>query len=179
MVFKKKAAPEAEPVVDQMAKMKAKMKAKPNWESDDFGVDTGTDLLGIAQETIDALARDGVALQWATCEVRGMEMKRQLRQTASEGWSPVHLSDFDNALDNGKFLPKGTDEYISVGDCQLVARPMAMHQKAKREITKAANAQLGLPQAMARQGIPVSGGQHVTVRNQINIGLDRGIEIPD
>jgi hypothetical protein len=174
----KAAADRADPATKQMAFMKLKMKARPNWESDDFGMEAGSDMLNIARETIDAFARDGVALQWATREVRGMEMKRQQRQTAAEGWTPVHVSDFDGILDNGKFLPKGVDEYIQVGDCQLVARPMALHQKAKRAEQTLADEHLDGPRQMLQQGINATGGRHPSVRNQINVHLDR-VEIPD
>jgi hypothetical protein len=176
----KTAADRADPAATkQMAFMKSKMKARPNWESDDFGMEAGTDILNSPRETIDALAKDGVALQWATREVRGMEMKRQQRQTASEGWTAVHASDFDGLLDNGRLVPKGVDEFIEVGDCVLVARPMALHDKAKRAEQLLANEQLQLPRQMAQHGVPgVTGSDHRTVKNQINIHMDR-VEIPD
>jgi hypothetical protein len=180
MVFKKKDARKAEPDVlqDQMQRMKLKMKARPNWEDPDFGFEPGADVLSISQEKVDALARDGVALEWATSSVYGQEMKRELRQTYANGWTPVHLSDFDGILDDGKFAPKGADENIQVGACMLVARPSALHQKAKMQARRDANEQLLLPQQMAQQGIPVPGGNHRSVRNEINVYQER-IDIPD
>jgi hypothetical protein len=162
----------------QMLFMKSKMKARPNWESDDFGMEAGADVLGISQETVDALARDGVALEWATSSVYGQEMKRELRQTFSNGWTPVHLTDFDGVLDTGKFAPKGADESIQVGACMLVARPMQLHQKAKLQAKRDADEFVEAPTRMLRDGINVKGGNHPSVRNQINVQMDR-VDIPD
>jgi hypothetical protein len=183
MAFKKKDAPKAEPKVDvvaeQMSKMKLRMKSRPNWEDDDFGQDFGGDLLSIPQETIDALARDGVALQWATRSVLGMETKREMRQTYAAGWTPVHLSDFDGIFDSGKFAPQGADEMIAVDACMLVARPMAMHQKEKHAQKREANEPLERTEQMAAQGVPgVTGANHRSVRNEINVYVDR-VNIPD
>src|ERR1700693_770649 len=60
--------------------MLAKMKQRPNWEGDDFvgvGAD-GVDRLKIPPEIVQALHRDGVALQWVTKSVRGQETPQEL-----------------------------------------------------------------------------------------------------
>src|SRR4051812_12763691 len=76
--------------------MLAKMKARPNWESEDYvGVGgDGVDRLKIPQDIVDSLWRDGIALQWATKSVRGMETPQQLSVMTKGGWTPVHQSDF-------------------------------------------------------------------------------------
>jgi hypothetical protein len=167
----------------QMARMKARMKARPNWESDDFGVEKGEDRLAISREKIDALARDGVALQWVTRSVRGAEMRGEMSKMAAGGWTPVHASDFDGFLD-GDFNEKGTDDVIAVDDCMLVARPMAIHEKTKRQEYRAAQEPLDTVQRTVKYGLPVSGGDDPTAtsKNKARVyGMDRvdPIEIPD
>ena len=158
--------------------MAGKMKARPNWESEEFGVDFGEDRLGISREKIEALAKDGVALQWATKSVRGAEMRGEMSKMAQGGWTPVHVSDFEGILDTGQFVPKGADEFIGVDDCQLVARPQALHEKAKLGEKLLADERLDGPRQVLRHGIPVKGGNHPSVRNQISVGMDR-VDIPD
>lgn len=156
-----------------------KMKARPNWESDDFGRETAmVDRLKIPAEKIDQLRRDGFALQWITKSVRGMDTPKELTAMTRGGWTPVHQSDFDSALD-GMFLSKGVDEIITVDDCMLVARPLAIHEKAKAKDQRAADYQANLPITMLKDGVPrVSGARHPTIRNQINVSMER-IEIPE
>jgi hypothetical protein len=173
-----KAAPKVDIVAEQMARMKSKMKARPNWETNDFGLELGGDRLNISREKVEALARDGVALQWATASVRGQEQRGAMRQTTAAGWTPVHASDFDGIFNDGFFVPKDADEVIQVDDCLLVARPMGLHEKAKKEDRALANERLEAPMRTVREGINATGGRHVSVRNQINVYEDR-VEIPD
>lgn len=158
----------------------SKMKARPNWESDDFvgvGLDA-VDRLKVPDDILQALYRDGVALQWVTRSVRGQETPQELSKMTKGGWTPVHQSDFDGILD-GLFLPKGQDDAIGVDDCLLVARPVSLHQKSKRAMDRDAALQLQISEEQIGRGIPgVTGSDHKTVRNQVKKTLER-VEIPE
>jgi hypothetical protein len=160
--------------------MIAKMKARPNWESDDFvGVNgDGVDRLNIPKEIIDSLWRDGIALQWVTKSVRGMDTPQQLSAMTKGGWTPVYQSDFDSILD-GLFLSKGIDEAITVEDCLLVARPAEIQKKARLAMNRSANHPMQVTEEQIGHGIPgVTGSGHKSVRNTINKSIER-IEIPE
>ena len=157
-----------------------KMKARPNWESEDFmgvGLDA-VDRLKIHDDILFTLQRDGVALQWATRSVRGMETPQELSKMTKGGWTPVHQSDFDGILD-GLFMPKGQDDIICVDDCMLVARPTALHQKSRRAMDRDANLPLQISEDQIGRGIPgVTGSDHKSVRNQVKRTLER-VDIPE
>lgn len=160
--------------------MIAKMKARPNWESDDFvGVNSeGVDRLNIPSQLIDSLWRDGIALQWVTKSVRGMDTPQQLSAMTKGGWTPVYQSDFDGILD-GLFLSKGIDEAITVEDCLLVARPAEIQKKARLAMNRSANHPMQVTEEQIGHGIPgVTGSGHKSVRNTINKSIER-IEIPE
>lgn len=160
--------------------MLAKMKARPNWENDDYvGVGgDGTDRLKIPQDIVDSLWRDGIALQWATRSVRGMETPQQLSVMTKGGWTPVHQSDFDGVLD-GMFMSKGVDDAITVEDCLLVARPAEIQKKARIAERRAAGHPMAVTEDQIGHGIPgITGSGHKSVRNTINKSIER-IEIPD
>ncbi len=160
--------------------MLARMKARPNWENDDYGTAfEGSDRLHISPDIVDALWRDGIALQWATRSVRGMETPRELAQMTRGGWTPVHQSDFDGVLD-GLFMSKGLDDFpIAVEDCLLVARPTELQKKSKRVMQSDARQPLRIAEEYIGHGIPgVTGSNHKSVKNQINASVER-IEIPD
>jgi hypothetical protein len=163
------------------ASMMDKMKARPNWDDDTAVMvgDEGSDRLAIPREMIDALARDGIALQWITRAVRGQDAPQELAKFVKGGWTPVHQSDFDGLLD-GIFLPKGTDDVIGVDDCMLVARPMAIQQRARERERANARAPLKIKEAEIGHGLPVSGGDHPSARsqNRINRTMER-IEVPE
>lgn len=161
----------------------AKMKSRPNWESDDFvGVgEDYVDRLRIPPEIIQALHRDGVALQWITRSVRGQETPQEVSKMTRGGWTPIHQSDFDGILD-GMFMPKGHDEVITVDDCMLVARPTEIHAKAKMaERRDAVRPVQTIEQQIHGRGIPgVTGADHPTATrgNAIKKSVER-IEIPE
>ena len=158
----------------------SKMKARPNWESEDFmgvGLDA-VDRLKIQDDILFTLQRDGIALQWATRSVRGMETPQELSKMTKGGWTPVHQSDFDGILD-GLFMPKGQDDIICVDDCMLVARPTALHQKSRRAMDRDANLPLQISEDQIGRGIPgVTGSDHKSVRNQVKRTLER-VDIPE
>lgn len=160
--------------------MLAKMKARPNWDEDTFSPvgDDGGDRLHIPQDVVEALARDGVALQWVTRHVRGQEVPQELRKYTKGGWTPVHGGDFDGVLD-GMFLPKGDTEVIGVEECMLVARPMALHQKARERDARAAEGPVKIQKQAVIDGINATGGSHPTALrgNKINREWER-IQIP-
>jgi hypothetical protein len=163
--------------------MLRKMKAKPNWESEDFvGVgQDGVDRLRIPDETVLALARDGVALQWITRSIRGQETPNLVAPMTRGGWTPVYQSDFDGVL-NGLFMPKNNEDTpIVVDDCMLVARPIAIQSKAERARNRDANLPLQISQEQIGQGIPgVTGATHPTalMGNKIKMTRER-IAIPE
>jgi len=157
-----------------------KMKARPNWDDDTIlsvGED-GVDRLKIPDDIIERLARDGIALQWITRSVRGQHTPQEISKYTKGGWTPVHQSDFDGLLD-GLFMPKGVDDVIGVEDAMLVARPLAIHRKAREHERRAARAPLAIKEAELGQGINVPGGNHpsATRQNRINKTLER-IDVP-
>lgn len=163
------------------APMLAKMKARPNWDDDTIlsvGED-GVDRLKIPDDIIERLARDGIALQWITRSVRGQHTPQEISKYTKGGWTPVHQSDFDGLLD-GLFMPKGVDDVIGVEDAMLVARPLAIHRKAREHERRAARAPLAIKEAELGQGINVPGGNHpsATRQNRINKTVER-IDVPE
>lgn len=158
----------------------SKMKSRPNWEGEDFvGVgQDGVDRLHIPEDIVNSLYGDGIALQWVTRSIRGMETPQELSKMTRGGWTPVHQSDFDGLLD-GMFMPKGHDDIITVDDCLLVARPAEIHTKAKMLEKRAARRPLEISEEQLGRGIPnVSGSDHKSVQNSIKKTMER-IEIPD
>jgi hypothetical protein len=159
-----------------------KMKSRPNWEGEDFvgvGMD-GVDRLKIPDETVAALNRDGVALQWITKSVRGQETPQELSRMTRGGWTPVHQSDFDGLLD-GMFMPKGHDDVIVVDDCMLVARPAEIQAKARMMALRETRRPLQIAEEQLGRGIPgVTGSDHPTATrgNTIKKTMER-IEIPE
>jgi hypothetical protein len=158
----------------------SKMKARPNWESEDFvgvGMDS-VDRLKVPDDILQALHRDGIALQWITRSVRGQETPQELSKMTRGGWTPIYQSDFDGILD-GVFMPKGQDDVIGVDDCLLVARPVEIHNKARRAMNRDASMPLQIAEEQIGHGIPnVTGSTHKTVSNRINKSLER-VEIPE
>ena len=165
-----------------MSPLMSKMKSRPNWESDDFvgvGMD-GVDRLRIPPDIIQALHRDGVALQWVTRSVRGQETPQELSKMTRGGWTPVHQSDFDGLLD-GMFMSKGLDDVITVEDCMLVARPAEIQAKARRAERRDAGMPLQIAEEQLGHGIPnVTGSNHPTATrgNAIKKSMER-VEIPE
>src|SRR5258708_1953356 len=160
----------------------SRMKARPNWESDDFvGVGTdGVDRLNIPKDILLAPHGDGVALQWVTRAVRGMETPQELSKMTRGGWTPVHQSDFGGILD-GMFMSKGADDVITVEDCMLVARPAEIQAKARRAEERDARMPLQIAEEQLGHGIPnVTGSNHPTATrgNAIKKTMER-IEIPE
>jgi hypothetical protein len=162
------------------ASMLSRMKARPNWESDDFvgvGMD-GVDRLKIPKDIVDALWRDGIALQWITRSVRGQETPQEMSRMTRGGWTPIHQSDFDGILD-GMFMPKGADTQITVDDCMLVARPTEIQKKATRQQAREAAMPLQIAEEQLGHGIPgVTGSNHKSVQNSIKRTFER-VEIPE
>lgn len=170
-------ADRAEPV-----SMLKKMKARPNWEGEDFvgaGID-GVDRLKIPDEIVDALRRDGMALQWITRSVRGMETPQEVSRMTRGGWTPVHQEDFDGLLD-GLFMPKGHSDVIGVDDCMLVARPVEIDSKARSANFRQARRPLQVVEDQIGHGIPGVTGSDVHRyggKNTINKSFER-IEFQD
>jgi len=159
-----------------------KMKSRPNWESEDFigvGHDE-VDRLHIPADIVNALHRDGIALQWITRSIRGKDEPQETAKFTRRGWTPVHQSDFDGLLD-GMFMPKGQDDVIGVDDCMLVARPVEIDAKARMSMRRDSGRPLQIVEESLGRGIPnVTGSNHHTATrgNHINKRMER-IEIPE
>lgn len=177
---------EVKAVADRAAEMPrattllSKMKSRPNWD-DSTAHDVGTenvDRLHIPRDMIDKFARDGVALQWITRSVRGQDAPQEVSKMVKGGWTPVHQSDFDSALD-GMFMPKGTDDVICVDDCMLVARPMEIQRRSKERERYLAAEPLRIKQAELGAGLNIPGGNHPSAVRQNHITITReGIAVP-
>lgn len=165
---------------DRAAAPNWKLKARPNWESEDFvgvGVDN-VDRLKIDPDKLKAAYAAGYAFQWCTRSVRGMETPQELSKMTKGGWTPFHQSEFDGLLD-GDFMPKGLDDVITVDDCILCVRPVALHQKSRRAMERDAALPLQISEEQIGRGIPgVTGSDHKTVRNTVKKTLER-VEIPE
>lgn len=158
----------------------AKMKNKPNWDDDTGDVIDASevDRLNIPMHIVKALERDGVALQWVTRSVRGQDAPQEVAKYRRGGWTPVHGTDFDGILD-GMFMPKGTDDVICVEDCMLVARPVAINEKARARDKRAADDPLRIKVAELGAGLNIPGGNHPTATRGNKIVISReGIEVP-
>jgi hypothetical protein len=158
-----------------------KFRARPNWESEDFvgvGLDQ-EDRLGIRQEKVLDIMRDGWSLQWCTRSIRGQETPQELAKMERGGWTPVFQDDFDGLLD-GDFMPKGKiDTPIVVDDAILCYRPTMLQMKAAQAQRREANRPLEIAEDQIGQGIPgVTGAMHPSVRNTIKKTVER-IDIPD
>lgn len=157
------------------------MKARPNWEDESVFTGAGddsVDRLKIAPEIIEALDRDGMSLQWVTRSVRGAEMPQETAKYLKGGWTPVHQSDFGGMLD-GMFMSKGVDDVICVEDCMLVARPKAIHERAKLKMERDALAPMRIKEQELGHGIPnVAGSNHRSVHNSIKKSIER-VDIPE
>jgi hypothetical protein len=175
------AADRAETRAKAPPSMISKMKARPNWESEDFvgvGMDY-VDRLKVPDDIINALHRDGIALQWVTRSVRGQETPQELSKMERGGWTPVHGSDFDGILD-GLFTTKGSDGVIAVDDCMLVARPTQIHAKSKMMERRQALSPVQITEQQIGRGLPVAGGNHPSATRGNHITKDswERIEIP-
>ena len=158
------------------------MKARPNWESEDFvgvGMD-GVDRLKVPDAIIESLRRDGIALQWITRSIRGLETPQEVSKFTRGGWTPVHQSDFEGILD-GHFMPKGQDDVIGVDDCMLVARPVEIDAKSRMANHREARRPLQVVEEQLGRGIPGVTGADVRQhggQNTIKKSFER-IEIQD
>lgn len=160
----------------------SKMKARPNWDTgvnEQFGTPEEIDRLKIPEEKLDALRRDGVALQWVTRSVRGMEVPGEISKMARGGWTPVHQSDFGGILD-GVFMGKGTDDVIGVGDCMLVARPVEIDNKARMLASQESQSPVKRVRDRITRGMDnVSGSDHPSATSKNHIKITReSIQIP-
>jgi hypothetical protein len=158
------------------------MKARPNWESDDYvGVgQSDVDRLHIPANLVNDLHRDGYALQWITKSIRGKDEPQEMAKFTRGGWTPVYQSDFDGLLD-GRFMPKGQDEVITVDDCMLAYRPVEIDRKARMATRRDSGRPMQIVEESLGRGIPnVTGADHHTATqgNHINKRMER-IEIPD
>lgn len=123
-----------------------KMRAKPNWETLDYAEET-PDRLHIPRE----LFPEGMDLQWITHTVLGQDFSRFRGHAEQRGWTVVHNDDFDGRFD-GRFMKKGSKEEINVDGLVLMARPLELSLRAKREDYKRAREQVNIKEQALRGG---------------------------
>lgn len=156
-----------------------KMKAGANWANvSDEDLDDSPDKLHIPRDQIP----EGMDLQWVTDSVFGQPQPERRAMFEKRGWTPVHQEDFDHRFD-GRFMPKGKDGEIKMDGLVLMARPLELSQRARRNERRAALEQV----AVKEQGL-ISGDikgvaldtQHSTAlkSNRINKSFER-IAIPE
>jgi hypothetical protein len=135
------------PKKEEKAPPKYKMKAKPNWEEIDPNTEDTPDRLRIPVE----MWPEGLSLQWVTDSVLGQSMGQHRAIFERTGWTPVHQSDFDGKFD-GMFMPRGAEGEIKYEGLVLMARPLEMTLKAKREDQKRAREQIEIKERALRGG---------------------------
>ena len=122
----------------------------------------------IPQHIVEALARDGHVLQWATYEVRGQPVS-----TASyklNAWDQIVYGDWNGLLD---FLGEGSKTPgtpIAFDGLQLMSRPIE-YDKIARQREKAKSQENLLKVAgYVKGGVDVAGGSHPSARayNSVN-----------
>jgi hypothetical protein len=74
----------------------------------------------LPQEVVDGLARDGIALQWHTESVLGQVQDSLLSVAQKNGWQFVGENEIPGV------------HTVAHGGQRLMARPMAIHEKAER-----------------------------------------------
>lgn len=135
------------PKKEEAAPPKHKMKAKPNWEDIDPNIEDTPDRLRIPQE----MWPEGMSLQWVTDSVLGQSMGQHRATFERSGWTPVHQSDFDGRFD-GMFMQRGAEGEIKYEGMVLMARPMELTLKARREEQRKAREQVQIKEAAWKTG---------------------------
>jgi hypothetical protein len=132
----------------------------------------------IPQHIVEALARDGHVLQWASYEVRGQPVS--LARYKVNSWDQVLYSDWNGLLDflgDGAKTP-GTP--IAFDGLQLMSRPIEVDKIARQHEKRAALAAIASREGLKVNGLDVAGGSHPSARNfnYINRTAER-IAIPE
>ena len=135
------------PLPQETAAPRYKMKAKPNWDALDPNIEDTPDRLRIPHE----MWPEGMSLQWVTDSVLGQSMGQHRSLFERTGWTPVHQSDFDGVFD-GMFMQRGVEGEIKYEGLVLMARPMEITLKAKREEARRAREQIEIKERALRGG---------------------------
>lgn len=135
------------PLSQETTAPRYKMKAKPNWDDIDPNMEETPDRLRIPFEQWP----EGMSLQWVTDSVLGQSMGQHRSTFERAGWTPVHQSDFDGKFD-GMFMQRGVDGEIKYEGLVLMARPMELTLKAKKEEQRRAREQIAIKEAALRGG---------------------------
>jgi len=122
------------------------MKAKPNWETYDPSEES-EDRLYIPPSMIPA----GYDLQWITSTVLGMEFGQLRSRFERTGWTPVHQEDFNGIFD-GKFMSRGASGEITVDGLVLMARPLELSIRARKEDQRRAREVVSIKQQQLTGG---------------------------
>ncbi len=151
------------------------MKAGNNWDGAVYEEDL-PDRFHIPKDQFP----EGMDLQWVTETVFGQNMQR-LNKFEKAGWTPVYTSDFDGKFDDGRYVPKGSDEIIKEGGVVLCARPLSISLERKRQEVAKAKGEIQMKeQAFLGGGIDASGANHPSAKqfNHISRSRER-ISIPE
>src|SRR5262249_20183627 len=97
----------------------------------DWAPSEQADTLNIDAELVQALACDGISLQWGTHEIRGMPARDQVTAALRGGWQFVHVGDLNGALDH-LTNDAAPGDVVRQGDSVLMARPTAITEKARQ-----------------------------------------------
>jgi len=105
--------------------------------------------LHIPKDVVEALAREGVAIQWVTETVYGQPQDHRMSVMRRNHWQEVQPGE----------LP-GVD-VVAVDGLRLMARPMEIHQRAKSLEKSGAQERVATMEASHRgHGVDVPGGEH-------------------
>lgn len=170
------AAPESAPQASPAAAPRPRMKARPNWENYSPGEES-EDRLHIPRD----LFPPGFDFQWVTDSVYGQAQPQHRAQFERKGWTQVHQEDFDGRFD-GMFMPKGAQGEITVDGLVLMARPLELTIKSRKEDLRRAQEAMSIKQRQLTGGdLPgvTLDSRHATAvgSNRINRTIEQ-IEIP-
>ena len=158
-------------------KPRVRMKEAPNWEHIDPTEVTTPDRLHIPRDIIP----EGYDFLWATDTIYGQPQPQLMSTRVKTGWTPVHQEDFEGRFD-GMFMMRGAEGHIKMDGAILMARPIELSNRAKRNDKRAAQEQVMVKEQALRGGdLPVSlDSTHPTAvgSNKINKSFER-IAIPE
>ena len=149
------AAPEAEPATpkpkatpDYIEKFGT---IGPDWDRSEFA-SMDENPLTIPRSILDNLASQGIVLEWKTQSVLGKEETRGMNVHRRNGWQEVAPNEIPGIA------------VTEIEGLRLMARPKALHDKAKEEERKEAVGRIASMRQAHGEGLPIRGGDHVSAR---------------
>jgi len=176
------ARPRSNPGVEREVKRpetKWVMKARSQGWDDvpDIDLIDNPDKLHIPAEMIP----EGMDMRWVVDTVLGQSFASHRSQAEKAGWTPVHPEDFDGRFD-GKWTPKGSTSEIRMEGTCLMARPIELSIRAKRQDRRAALEQVAIKEQSLTGGdlnTSLDSRHESALRsNRINKSIER-IQIPE